>query len=348
MSNYRQQLHNAYTTNDPPPSMEEEKRLRELLSQIPALPLRLNLNVGINDGTTPFIVTIQDKVMARSLFISSVDRRRYFKLGCEISEYLGPTTLYPARFIGKFESSEIRVVSKPPKKQNVRAADSSYICLKSGMQVALFNRARSQGISTRYLHVEEPNFIASLDHWSSFYIYAVNTDENSYSDNTFISRQGVIYYNHVVRLVDVLTGISSPNLILRRVEKNLIQVAPEQMNEPVAMLQRVAFQFCDTASTYFGLSGTSIVQFQVPVLSHQAHESRDCVSWSITNCELIEFKFFEVMGPTSQPVSPIPFIKTAQLEGVQEHNAIIEFSGTNLGPHLSVYFGLFSSTVISA
>lgn len=59
MSNYREQLQNAYTKNDPPPSVEEEKRLRGLLSQIPDLPLRLNLNVGINDGTTPFIVTIQ-------------------------------------------------------------------------------------------------------------------------------------------------------------------------------------------------------------------------------------------------------------------------------------------------
>ena len=62
---------------------------------------------------------------------------------------------------------------------------------------------------------------------------------------------------------------------------------------------------------------------------------------------MIEYKFFEIMGPTLSPVTPIPVVRQAVLDGAVEANAVIEFSGIDFGPHLSVYFGLCLAQILS-
>ncbi|KAG7261459.1 hypothetical protein CRUP_013645 [Coryphaenoides rupestris] len=93
----------------------------------------------------------------------------------------------------------IKVISKPSqKRQSMKNADRS--------RVALFNRLRSQTVSTRFLSVERPAAVASGRRWTPFTITLVQGPDQG----DYVLSEGFICYSSVVQLVCTETGVALP------------------------------------------------------------------------------------------------------------------------------------------
>ncbi len=85
------------------------------------------------------------------------------------------------------------------------------MCIHSETKVALFNRLRSQTISTRYLFVEDNTFYASSQQWGSFHIFLLN--DNSEECEEFQARSGIIHYGTTIKLVCSISNLALPRLV---------------------------------------------------------------------------------------------------------------------------------------
>ncbi|ORX87280.1 LAG1-DNAbind-domain-containing protein [Anaeromyces robustus] len=125
-------------------------------------------NNALENNTIPdiYIETI-GKCLFKQLFINDSDKRKFFTIFVKIVSANGV-------HFGTFESKPIKIISKPSKKkQSVKNID---LCITSGSTVALFNRVRSQTISTRYWGLSNENnfIITSTSDWEEFIIIAAN------------------------------------------------------------------------------------------------------------------------------------------------------------------------------
>uniref|UniRef100_H2YAM9 Uncharacterized protein n=1 Tax=Ciona savignyi TaxID=51511 RepID=H2YAM9_CIOSA len=322
-----------------------------LASQLGSLASEVCLFMGVGGGENELQQVFLDPpsknyAAAKTLHTPDSDKRKHFEI--HVKMFYGDGSE-----IGLFHSQRIKVISKPSKKkQTVKNTD---LCIPSGSKVSLFNRLRSQTVSTRYLHVNKDGYRASASQWGAFAIHLKNQPEA----DEFEVRDGYVHYGTSVKLVCSVTGYSLPRLIIRKVDR---QMASLLSDEPVSQLHKCALYLKDTDRQYLCLSQEKIVYHQfitsyyqcitsilpaittvLPATQSTKNPSMDCLNdgacWTIISTEKAEYRWsdssFNLVN--NVPVTPVPVVKHLEINGGGEI-AMAELTGENFAPDLTVWF----------
>ncbi|ORX98743.1 LAG1-DNAbind-domain-containing protein [Basidiobolus meristosporus CBS 931.73] len=245
------------------------------------------------------------RCVAKHLFINDADEKRK---RVEVMVNVQSSSGQP---VGTFVSKPIKVISKPSKKR--QSVKNMELCIHHGTTISLFNRIRSQTVSTKYLGVSSPSastfgnakwpanmnhigspsdsacFVARTGRWDPFVIWLVDLNKRnlppseqtstlpppgfpapptiavqpqeyamsfSPGSDSRVNSDGKspipIHYNQPVVLQCLSTGLISPVMIIRKVDKGSLVVGTgtgtgreEMLGDPVSQLHKVAFQIVE-------------------------------------------------------------------------------------------------------
>ncbi|KAG0172063.1 hypothetical protein DFQ28_011688 [Apophysomyces sp. BC1034] len=237
---------------------------------------------------------LSGKCVSKQLHINDADEKR------KRVEVMVKIQLGNGVQLGTLASKGIKVISKPSKKR--QSVKNMELCIHHGTTISLFNRIRSQTVSTKYLGVSNgPTsntnactmksnnnaggtcFVARTGSWDPFVIWIVDTTR---CPDTATMRSAhhptnphfppppaialqtpahhhqpvAIHYNQPVVLQCVSTGLVSPVMVIRKVDRGSMvlgghqlsglarggggggECGDEALGDPVSQLHKIAFQ----------------------------------------------------------------------------------------------------------
>ncbi|CAM0138417.1 hypothetical protein VKS41_002968 [Umbelopsis sp. WA50703] len=305
---------------------------------------------------TDNVSNVSGKCVSKHLFINDADDKRK-RVECLVNIQLAN-----GRDLGTVASNSIKVISKPSKKrQSVKNVE---LCIHNGTTVSLFNRIRSQTVSTKYLGVNNSqdaipmnfhrcsnanatkptntSFVARTGSWDPFVIWIVDTTLGT-STAARVNHDPTsplpappaiavrnpteaplpIHYNQPVVLQCVTTGLVSPVMVIRKVDKGSMVVggvraapgnprvggecADESLGDPVSQLHKIAFQIVQDAPAQPEESEPFLSGFHLPQSSGAATYLaciNDAVGMHRTSGTRVAAKFEKKKTPSSyQPTN---------------------------------------------
>ncbi|KAG2198376.1 hypothetical protein INT47_009781 [Mucor saturninus] len=255
--------------------------------------------------------------------------------------------------LATFISKPISIISKPSKKTAKTRNIST--CILANSPVSLFNRINSQTVRTKYMTSSNNMLCAKNTTWSPFDIIIVNQPKAPQPHKThrqqmtttisgrFTSRIQLAHppppptqpspspphavsskvpvhvtYGTEIILRDSQTGVSSPSLIIRKVDKGRIA---QCAYGPVSQMQKIALQLASTidsqpiylsaagsltdnavhsnensstsSNTWLDYSPSRLVQPEKMTLELSYEEVDDYLCWTIVGIAKFEYDYYE-------------------------------------------------------
>lgn len=145
-------------------------------------------------------------------------------------------------FFASFDSANVSIISKPSKK--TAKARNTTSCILAGSTIALLNRINSQTVRTKFMAIDEGQLAARTVQWTAFSIHVLRRAEDTIpgiaetlATSKVVGGANTVTYGSEILLTDLMTGVSSEPLLVRKVEKNRVVL---DAIGPVSQMQKVA------------------------------------------------------------------------------------------------------------
>ncbi|KAL0076583.1 beta-trefoil DNA-binding domain-containing protein [Phycomyces blakesleeanus] len=241
-----------------------------------------------------------------------------------------------------FLSSPISIISKPSKK-TAKARNVS-TCILANAPVSLFNRINSQTVRTKYMTSDNNRLCAKNSSWSPFTITILRqptqppspsksgrTTGPAHSNGTAIrshqpsqNHAMPVTYGTEIILTDTQTGIISPPVIIRKVDRGRIAACAYG---PLSQMQKIALQLASSptplylsaadhdnhANTWLDFAPSRLTNSDPGSGSFdtQCEEVDDYLCWTIVGISKFQYTYSDgsqqttTAGQPSPPLSPL-------------------------------------------